>query len=80
VDALLVARTVLDMLHLAHSRPTFYEHKRVGGTLARVCGRSLIRFIIVGAVRKTALRTPSCIDFVRLHRTYTRYISCEWSH
>jgi hypothetical protein len=28
----------------------------------------------------TALRTPVCINFVRLHQTYTRDVSCEWSH
>jgi hypothetical protein len=31
-------------------------------------------------VRETALRTSSYIDFVRLHRTYTRDVSCEMSH
>jgi hypothetical protein len=32
------------------------------------------------AVRGTALRTSACVDYVRLHRTYTRDVSCEWSH
>ena len=31
-------------------------------------------------VRGTAQRTSSCTDFVRLHRTNTRDVSCEWSH
>jgi hypothetical protein len=29
---------------------------------------------------RTALRTSAFIDCVRLHRTYTRDVSCEWSH
>jgi hypothetical protein len=36
--------------------------------------------ILPAAVRGTALHTSSCIEFVWLHRTYTRDISCEWSH
>jgi hypothetical protein len=32
------------------------------------------------AVRGTALCTSVCVDCVRLHRTYTRDVSCEWSH
>jgi hypothetical protein len=39
-----------------------------------------IRFFVVGAVRETTLCTPSCIKFVRVHRTYTRDVLCEWSH
>jgi hypothetical protein len=41
---------------------------------------TLIRFLIVDVVRGAALRTSVCIDCVRLHRTYTRDVSCEWSH
>jgi hypothetical protein len=41
---------------------------------------TLIRFLVASAVRGTALRTCSCIDCVRLHRTYTWDVSCEWSH
>jgi hypothetical protein len=41
---------------------------------------TLIRFFIVGTIRGTALRTSACIDCVRLHRTYTWDVSCEWSH
>jgi hypothetical protein len=41
---------------------------------------TLIRFFVGGAVRETALRTPACIDCIKLHRTYTRDVSCEWSH
>jgi hypothetical protein len=40
----------------------------------------LIQFFVVGVVRVTALRTSVCIDCVRLHRTYTRDVSYEWSH
>jgi hypothetical protein len=39
-----------------------------------------IKFLVADAVRGTALRTSACIDCVRLHRTYTWDISCEWSH
>jgi hypothetical protein len=41
---------------------------------------TLIRFLVVGAVRGTTLHTCAYIDCVWLHRTYTRDISCEWSH
>jgi hypothetical protein len=41
---------------------------------------TLVQFFVVGAVRGTALRISVCIDCVRLHRTYTRDVSCEWSH
>jgi hypothetical protein len=41
---------------------------------------ALIKFLVAGAVRGTALRTSACVDCVRLHRTYTRDVSCEWSH
>jgi hypothetical protein len=40
---------------------------------------TLIKFLTAGTVRGTALRTSACVDCVRLHRTYTRDISCEWS-
>jgi hypothetical protein len=40
----------------------------------------VIKFLVASAVRGTTLRTSSCIDCVRLHRTYTRDVSCEWSH
>jgi hypothetical protein len=36
--------------------------------------------LITATVRGTARRTSSCIDLVQLHRTYTRVVSCEWSH
>jgi hypothetical protein len=39
---------------------------------------ALIGFIVVSVVRGTAMCIPSYIDFVRLHRTYTRDVSYEW--
>ena len=41
---------------------------------------ALIKFLVVDAVRVTALRTSACVDCVRLHRAYTQDVSCEWSH
>jgi hypothetical protein len=35
---------------------------------------------LIATVRGTTRRTSSCIDYVRLHRTYIRDVSCEWSH
>jgi hypothetical protein len=40
----------------------------------------LIKFLVVVAIRGTALHTSACIDNVRLHQTYTRDVSCEWSN
>jgi hypothetical protein len=40
----------------------------------------VLLFFFPATVRGTALRTSSCTDFVRLHRTNTRDVSCEWSH
>jgi hypothetical protein len=48
--------------------------------LASSARPALIRFLITDAVRGTALRISACIDCVRLHRTYTQDVSCEWSH
>jgi hypothetical protein len=57
---------------------------QVFGERTRDCSSSarptLIRFLIAGAIRGAALCTSACIDCVRLHRTYTRDVSCEWSH
>jgi hypothetical protein len=47
--------------------------------LASSARLALIRFLDVGAVRGAALPPSACIDCVRLHRTYTRDVSCEWS-
>jgi hypothetical protein len=41
---------------------------------------ALIKFLVAGAVRATSRCTSACVDCVRLHRTYTRDVSCEWSH
>jgi hypothetical protein len=48
--------------------------------LASSARPTLIRFLIAGTVRGTVLRTSACIDRVRLHRTYRRDVSCEWSY
>jgi hypothetical protein len=48
--------------------------------LASSARPALIRFLVVGAVRGIVLRTSASIDCVRLHRTYKRDISYEWSH
>lgn len=48
--------------------------------LASSAQLALFRFFAASAVRGTALCTPVCIEFVWLHRTYTRDVSCEWSH
>jgi hypothetical protein len=48
--------------------------------LASSARLALIKFLVAGAVRGTALCTSACIDCVRLHWTYTRDVSCEWSH
>jgi hypothetical protein len=53
---------------------------QVFGERTRDCSFHPLWFFIVGAVRGTALRTPACIEFVQLHRTYTRDVSYEWSH
>jgi hypothetical protein len=41
---------------------------------------ALIKFLVAGAVRGTALCTSAYVDCIQLHRTYTRDVSCEWSH
>jgi hypothetical protein len=43
-------------------------------------GRRVLLLFFPGTVRGTARHTSSCIDFVRLHRTNTQDVSCEWSH
>jgi hypothetical protein len=48
--------------------------------LASSARPTLIKFLVGGVVRGTALPTSAYIDCVRLHRTYTRDFSCEWSH
>jgi hypothetical protein len=48
--------------------------------LASSAHPALIKFLVTGAVRGTALRTSACIDCLWLHRTYIRDVSCEWSH
>jgi hypothetical protein len=48
--------------------------------LASSARPALIKFLVTGAVRGIALRTSACIDCVRLQRTYTRDVSCEWIH
>jgi hypothetical protein len=55
---------------------------QVFGERTRDCSLrpALIKFLVAGAVRGTALRTSVCVDCVRLHRTYTRDVSCEWRH
>jgi hypothetical protein len=45
--------------------------------LASSARLALIMFFVVDVVRETALHTHACIDFVRLHRTYTRDVSCD---
>jgi hypothetical protein len=45
--------------------------------LASSARPTLINFLVATAVRGTALHTSICIDCVRLHRTYTRDVSCE---
>jgi hypothetical protein len=52
----------------------------VSRLLASSARPALIKFLVAGAVRGTALRTSACVDCVRLHRTYTRDVLCEWSH
>jgi hypothetical protein len=46
--------------------------------LASFARLALIRFLVPSVVRVTALRTSACIDYIRLYRTYTRDVSCEW--
>jgi hypothetical protein len=41
---------------------------------------ALIKFLVASTDRGIALRTSACVDCVRLYRTYTRDVSCEWSH
>jgi hypothetical protein len=43
-------------------------------------GRRVLLLFFSTIVWGTAWRTSFCIDFVRLHRTNTRDVSCEWSH
>jgi hypothetical protein len=65
------------------TRPSVRVIKFLGSVLATthfVRSTTVIKFIVVGAVRGTALHTSACVDCVRLHRTYTRDVSCEWSH
>jgi hypothetical protein len=70
-------------------RPQSYTCTGVGrlgflGAYSRLLALSarptLIQFFIAGTIRGTARRTSACIDCVLLHRTYTRDVSCEWSH
>jgi hypothetical protein len=54
---------------------------QIFGERLRDCSRDRPQlFFFPATVRGTALRTSSCTDFVRLHRTNTRDVSCEWSH
>jgi hypothetical protein len=43
-------------------------------------GATSAAVLFLETVWGTGLRTSTCIDYVRLHRTYTRDVSCEWSH
>jgi hypothetical protein len=47
--------------------------------LASSARPALIKFLVVGTVWGTALRTSARINCVWLHRTYTRDVSYEWS-
>jgi hypothetical protein len=43
--------------------------------------RATRAIVFVSATIQGIVRcTSSCIEFVWLHRTYTRDVSCEWSH
>jgi hypothetical protein len=48
--------------------------------LASSARPALIKFLVIGAIHGIALRTSASVDCVRLLRTYTRDVSCEWSH
>jgi hypothetical protein len=48
--------------------------------LASSARPALIRFLVADAIRGTAPHTSACIDCIRLYQTYTRDVSCEWSH
>jgi hypothetical protein len=45
--------------------------------LASSARPALIKFLVAGVVHGMALCTFACVDCVRLHRTYTRDVSCE---
>jgi hypothetical protein len=85
---LLRAQRVLESRPLKSPSAELHLHECAGdqvlGAYSRLLASSarpaLIRFLIVGAVRGIALRISACIDYVRLHQTYTRDVSCEWSH
>jgi hypothetical protein len=53
---------------------------RLHPVLRRLPRATCVVVLLLATVRGTAWRTSSCIDLVRLHRTYTQDISCEWSH
>jgi hypothetical protein len=89
------ARTVSDVLHTAIPVPPSTSTESVGeqasegrsgfwGAYSRLLASSarpaLIKFLVAGAIRGIALHTSVCVDCVQLHRTYTRDVSCEWSH
>jgi hypothetical protein len=48
-----------------------YGTRQYWQLLASSARPALIKFLVAGAVRGTALRTSACVDYVRLHRTYT---------